>query len=66
MFKVGVKYKLELLDSYGDDGVVGITTYYGCTVIDTDGPLIKISAIEGNTIINTNSPAFFRATEQKS
>ena len=66
MFKVGVKYKLELLDSYGDDGVVGITTYFGCMVVDVDGPLIKINAVEGSTIINTNSPAFFRATEQKS
>ena len=61
MFKVDEAYKLELLDSYDDEGRAGISSIVA-TVISIDGPLVQFNIAGTATIVNTHSQAFVRAT----
>ncbi|AVT20056.1 hypothetical protein C7Y68_08570 [Paracidovorax avenae] len=63
MFELGKAYDFDLLDSYDEKGNAGISTYYGRTVYEIDGPLLKITDGSGYMIVNTHAPAFFRAIE---
>lgn len=61
MFTVGEAYDIELIEGSDDHGQPLITTYSGRFVQDATGPLIKINNGKGHMVINTGSPAFFRA-----
>lgn len=66
MFKDGTKYDIDVIDGVDDKGAPCITTYPGRYVQDQDGPLIKINdGASGHMVINTHSPAFFRATTSR-
>ncbi len=55
--------QLELLDTRDDKGNPDVTQYGGREVVSVDGPLVKFrDGDRGETIVNTNSPLFVRAT----
>ena len=60
-FEVGKTYDFEILDGVdADDGAPCITTYPRRRVVAVNGPLVTID--DGNTILNTHSSVFVRAT----
>lgn len=61
MIEAGKKYKLEMLDSYDDEGRAGISSIVA-NALDVDGPLVKFNIAGETTIVNTHSPVFVRAT----
>jgi hypothetical protein len=62
MFEVGQVYEIDIFPDGGTEG--GIQTFYNLTVVEVEGPLIKVRALAGEApwIINTHSPAFVSAT----
>lgn len=60
MFNIGRKYKIRV--SLGGDEQI----WYSCTVVDEQGPVIKIVDDAGEEhILNTSAPAFIEAEPQE-
>ena len=66
MFEVGKKYDIQMNDGVDYEGQSCINTYPGRTVLDAQLPLIKVIGFGEESIINTNSIVFVRATLSKS
>lgn len=63
MFQLTKQYTFILLED--DGGETAEVTYPYQTVVDIDGPLLKLNAGGEEMIVNTHSPRFVRALIKK-
>lgn len=61
MIEAGKEYRLEMLDSYDDEGRAGISSIV-VRALDVNGPLVKFNIAGETVVVNTHSPVFVRAT----